>query len=241
MRPEAALRFAVIAAVLALATTTGLVAQHFEIKSGDSAALPEVRAALIDAADGQSVEIEAVADREERPAAYASVDLVAGDRILAIGGKRVRTVEELQAAYDAVAVGADVELGVQRGERRWIERFPKADPAALPRAHRMEVRFEGNPEDITLLMGLGVILGRQADDSLEVVGLIPGEPGEAHFAKGDTLVSVNGKPVAKPAALQQLWDALPVGDEVTFELRRDGESRSFTVEKPELRGRMIRR
>ena len=65
-------------------------------------------------------------------------------------------------------------MGLQRGSERWIERFAKADPDSLPKIRRIAI--EGNPEDIVMLMGLGVILTKQ-EGELRVNTLFPGGSG----------------------------------------------------------------
>src|SRR3954468_20147382 len=42
---------------------------------------------------------------------------------------------------------------------------------------------------------------------------------EVNLSPGDVLVTVNGKPVARPEQLQALWDSLRTANEVTAQLR----------------------
>ncbi len=178
---------------------------------------------------GSSLEVQSTLPPDRRAPAYKKVDLKTGDRILALNGKLTRSVDDFSTAYAALAVGESLELGVQRGERRWIERFPKADPKSLPRVHR--VMIEGNPEDMVMFMGLGVIMMRQGDQ-IQVTNIFPGRAGAAHFQEGDVFEALNGKTLGEPAQLQKLWQAFPVGEKVEFRIRRGDEVKNLTLEKP---------
>lgn len=176
-----------------------------------------------------SLEVQSTLPPDRRAPAYKKVDLKSGDRILALNGKLTRTINDLSTAYAGLAVGETLELGVQRGERRWIERFPKADPNSLPRVHR--VMIEGNPDDMVMFMGLGVIMMRQ-EDQIRVTNLFPGGTGASSFEEGDVFEALNGKTLSEPAELQKLWQALPIGEKVEFRIRRGSEVKSLTLEKP---------
>lgn len=206
-----------------------------------AALLPELGAVIVDRPDG-AVEVDRVADPGDRAPNYVGLDIEAGDIVLAVNGDRVRAAADLAASYDSLATGQEVALGLRRGERRWIERFVKADPEDLPQSRRVEIRMEGDPADMVPLLGLGVFFQRKAaGEPLEVVATVPGEPGAELFQAGDELVSINGEATSDPATARELWEGIAPGASLRIAVRRDGSTVEIETVKPEFQGRLMRR
>jgi S1-C subfamily serine protease len=187
---------------------------------------------------GDAARVEHVADAEQRPAAYREVDLAGGDRILAVNGKRVRSGKECEAAYAAVAVGQQVELGVERSAagatQRRIVRFAKADPTTLPQPQMRMVRIEGAGDgEVEVMPALGVVLrhGYAKGSPVEVAAVLPA--GAGLLREGDRLVSADGEPIARLADFTDRWDALAIGDTAELVVENAGARRTVTVTKKE--------
>ena len=233
MRPIYESVLPIALALIVSSTASSQVVRRVVGPAAETATINELMAEVGLAEDGRSLTVLAAMPANDRGGDNKTVDLKSGDRIVALNGKLARTVADFQAGYEATPVGDTVEIGMQRGDRRWIERFTKADPASLPRVRRIQI--EGNPEDIAMLMGLGVILSLQ-EAEMRVSALFPGGAGGELFREGDVLVSLNGKKDLKPADLQALWMTIPSGENADFSLRRDGELITFSLPKPEAPG-----
>ena len=207
-----------------------------------SVAIPELGAIAIADEESGETRIARVAAAEDRAAAFRGHDVAPGDIVLALNGTRIRQASDLAAAYDGVAIGDEVALGLRRDGRRWIERFTKTDPSELPQSRRVEVRMEGNPADMLPLMGLGVFFQRTGEgEPLRVAAVVPHGAGAELFEAGDELLSINGERISDPAMGVQLWEAIPTGSEVRIEIQRAGETLAIDTTKPEFRGRVERR
>ena len=240
-----ACRLATLAALAAAALALGhALAAHAQgvvqtQAPRDAPLLLEVGGLLDDDPAGDAALVRRVAAAEQRPAAYREVDLADGDRILAVNGRRVRTAEAAMGAYEAVAIGQPVELGVERqgGEgapQRRIVRFAKGDPATLPRPQLRMVRIERDPDaEMDVMPALGAVLRQKhAEGSpVEVAAVLPN--GDAVFQDGDRIVSLDGRPVDELADFGKRWDAIAVGAQVTLVLENGGKRRTATFARKE--------
>lgn len=233
-------------AALALfhALAPALRAQHappgvHQSDGSDAALLLELGALLDDHPAGDAAVVLRVAEAERRAAAYREVELAEGDRILAVNGRRVRGAEAAMGAYEGIAVGQPVELGIERqaagGEpQRRIVRFAKGDPATLPRPQMRMVRIAPDPNaEMDVMPALGaVVRQKHAEGSpVEVAAVLPN--GEGIFREGDRIVSLDGQPVSELGAFGQRWDAIAVGAKVTLVLENGGRRRTETFARPE--------
>ena len=65
--------------------------------------------------------------------------------------------------------------------------------------------------------------------------------GSEDIKKGDHVLKLQGKAVTTTAELQEMYDAIAVGDTIQLVLGRDGEEHALTLLKPAPRGRIIKR
>lgn len=177
---------------------------------------------------------------EARPEEYRDIDVRQGDVILVVNGKRIRELATARDLLEKAAPGDEIALGIDRGGRSVVVRFPKADPASLPDkmvfngpggGHGVERRMmlQGDGE-ITPVMGLGVILeGDGGDPETVKVGMVL-PMGDTKLAEGDVLKSLGGEPVVSAAAVAETVEALDVGAEVEIVVLRGEEE--VTVKQP---------
>jgi len=97
--------------------------------------------------------------------------------------------------------------------------------------HEFEITTEINLGDRAVI---GVVLGRQSDEGVEIIGVSPDGPAErAGLQPGDVLESINGKALANNRdARQTVFDVMgEVGDgeELTVAVNRNGQSLEYTV------------
>lgn len=235
---------ATVALALFHACAPALHAQHgspgvVQSDGSDAPLLLEVGALLDDDPAGDAALVRSVVEAERRVAAYREVDLAAGDRILAVNGRRVRGAEAVMGAYEGIAVGQPVELGIERGAaagepQRRIVRFAKGDPATLPRPQMRLVRIERDPNaEMDVMPALGAVVRQKhaAGSPVEVAAVLPN--GESVFREGDRIVSLDGEPVTELAAFGHRWDAIAVGAKVTLVLENGGRRRTESFARRE--------
>jgi len=200
--------------------------------------LAELGAVIVQRAG--ALEVLFVAPPPERPKGYADVDVEAGDRLMMLNGKKLKTVADLEAGMNEAAVGEAVKIGLKRGKDLRMIAFPKADPDDLPRAQMMmkhvsvdesgekkEMHFtaDGEGEPLSVLVGGGLLV-KAEEGRLVVAHLLPdaGEIlGAADVRQGDLLISLQGEKLSEPAALDEAWSRIETGDEVALVLARDGK------------------
>ena len=176
----------------------------FEI-DGETHQIAEFGALLAEVDDG--LKILMTMPPEHRPKAYKDIDVEAEDELLMMNGKRIRTVAEFKEQYERLGIGEEVKLGLRRGERMFISRFPKIDPENAPRVV-MKVQRDGDGggmnEDLTVAAELGMLL-RDGENGLEIEtirGL--GEVEGLDIKDGDILKSLDGQQISSTAQ----WDDL---------------------------------
>ena len=178
------------------------------------------------------------------------MDIQREDLIIYLNGNKINTMAELKAFYDAVPTGEEIKLGIQRGEEKMIRSFDKPDPENAAQGNGMVIRREvsgGAPMGLENLENrtpwpAGFLIGE--NDEGVVIGMSLPLPGKSEalevINEGDVIDSLNDSRVETVAELLEIYDAIPVGDDVTLKVLRDGESISATFPRPENRELRIR-
>lgn len=211
---------------------------------GQPFTLGEVGAVIVD--NGKELKVLHAMPVEMRPKAYKDIDIKDGDIVLMCNGKRLKTLKELEEAYNATAVAADFKLGVKRGEERMIVAFAKADPKDLPKMQMnmsttegampgggnvRRMVFGGGGQDIAPLMGLGIIVGKK-DDVFKIVGVMQNAAKGGDFKVDDIVESLNGEKIKSTQQLSALYEKLAVGAKLEIKYQRDGKSMQASLTKP---------
>lgn len=240
---------------------SGHVAQHtftLDNAEGQPFNLPELSAVIAKQKD--SLRVLFAADASSRPKAYKDVDFRTGDIILRVNGKKPTSAEELQKAYELVAIGGEVEFGIRREGKLQLVSFVKADPKDLPVRQMTMITDDGGakgdrkimmggkpfeaPEGVTgvePLFGLGLLLGHK-DGKVVIAGIMPfaKEKGNLEGIQPlDLVSSFNGKPVTSVSEVVSAYDALKVGDKFRIGVKRGGDELEIAVSKPEDPGMKI--
>lgn len=245
--------------VWSLTTVFGLAAlgpqasgqEMMRFSSDDSLMIREI-GAITEMSD-EGLRVVMAMPGEARPEAYRDLDVRKDDVILVVNGKRIRELATARDLIDNAAPGDEIALGIDRGGRSVIVRFPKADPASLPdkmvfngsggghgRAVESRMMIQGDGGDLTPVMGLGVILesvssGEDGEpETVKVTAVLP--IGETQLAEGDILKSVGGEPVVSAAAVADAVDAADVGAEIALVVLRGDEEVAVSQPKSAARG-----
>jgi S1-C subfamily serine protease len=204
---------------------------------GGGFAIPEFDAVVTKA--GKDLKVEVVAPAENRRERYKNVDLQAGDLILMVNGKRVKTIADLSAAHAAAAVGSEIKLGIQRGQQMMYATFPKADPGDLP---KRTMRIVTDQEDGTQIFpAVGVIL-KEKENAVVIQDVIEMENTAVKgldVRKGDIIRTINGKTVSTLASYSTIFDGIAIGDRVTWQTERKGVRKEISFTRPRPMGRVL--
>lgn len=252
-------------ALLVLCAMPALAQQMRMITAGEIFELRELGAILTE--EDEQVKFLAVSSSERRLKAYQAVDVAEGDFLLFINGKRIKTVKDFETNYNTLAIGDTIKLGLRRKDERMIATFTKVDPKDLPKqvAHRVMVgpdggitqekstdggksfsfskKVEGNAEDITPVMGLGVIIGSE-EGKVKIVDKLPmpiKELESVDLQAGDVLQTLNGDAVASVSAFNSAFEKIVVGAKVELRYLRKDKSMTASFNKPEAKGRIMMR
>jgi PDZ domain-containing secreted protein len=233
---------------------TSRVDSSMEKIVGQPFTLGEVGAVIVD--NGKEIKVLHAMPVDMRPKAYKDIDIKDGDIVLMCNGKRLKTVKELEEAYNVTAVAADFKLGVKRGEERMIVAFAKADPKDLPKMQMnisttdgampgggnvRRMVFGGGGQDIAPLMGLGIIVGKK-DDVFKIVGVMQNTAKGADLKVDDIVESLNGVKITSSQQLSEMYEKIAVGAKLDIKYKRDGKSMQASLAKPEApQGRVMMR
>lgn len=206
---------------------------------GDAYPLPGVGAIVV--REGTSLKIQFVAPPDRRPEKFRAVDLRADDRILMLNDKRVKTIAELEKGHDAIAVGGEIKLGIQRGQELMITTYLKPDPKDLPQMRtRIVTGGEGGAET-EVLPAVGVILAEKGKNVV-ISALIETETSAVKgldVKEGDVITSINGTPVTTLRGFLSVFDTIDVGANVEWATQRKGKSIAVSFHRPKPMGGMI--
>lgn len=241
-----------IMTIVMFAVTTGFAQQMkmMTISGDDFEGEPymlEELGAMVVQHKGGGLEVLHAGAADHRPGAYRDVDLKTGDKILMANGHKLKTTDDLKAAIEDLDIGEKIKLGLKRGKDVRMVSYAKADPADLPKRNLiimggpggghggdMTVTGDGEALSVIPLMGSGLLLDG-ADDVITVAFLMPHAAktlgADADVKEGDRLVKLQGEEINSMDALNDQWDAIKAGTEVTIVFARGDDSFGVTFNK----------
>ena len=172
-------------------------------------------------------------------------DIQEGDQIIFLNGTRIETTSHLRELFEPIEVGAEVKVGIQRGENKMIRAFAKAEMQNSYSSNEggRVMRFEmGGPEGGAMeglenrgMWPAGFIVGEK-DGQVIVGGSMP-LPNKAEaladVKAGDTIVSLNGTEITSVEQLNSEYESIAVGDDVTVEVKNEDGTEKLLFKKPE--------
>jgi S1-C subfamily serine protease len=117
--------------------------------------------------------------------------------------------------------------------------FPKADPGDMPR-HTMRIVTDGE-EGTQVFPAVGVIL-KEKENAVVIQDIIEMENTAVKgldVRKGDTIRSINGKRVSTLGSYSAIFDAIEIGDRVTWQIERKGARKEVSFARPKPMGRVM--
>ena len=73
---------------------------------------PELSAGIIQ--DGDLIKFDLMSSADDLPKEYRNVDIIQGDQLIMMNGKRIKTIDDLKATYESVGIGEDIKFGIKR-------------------------------------------------------------------------------------------------------------------------------
>lgn len=224
----------------AFATTEGKPQMRM-FTSGDVVFMPELGAVIL--LKDKSLVIDVVNPAEQRAKEYKSIDLKQNDEVIMINGKKVTVLADLKSAYDSVAVGSDVKLGIKRDKDMMIVSFPKMDQSNLKNQRVMSFTTDGSTGatagaggeitsiqasdgEVAILIELGLIVG-ESESKVKVAGLINNQGDgskESGAHEGDIITALMAQKVTSIKELTEAYGKIEVGKEFSVTLDRGGKA-----------------
>lgn len=240
----------IVFAIALLFTTSTLIAQIVirkgngpnEMKlEGEPFNLGELGAVIMQE-EGKVKVLHAI-ESNRRPEGYADIDLKTDDIIAMANGKTIRATKDLKDLYDGLAIGAEMKLGIKRGEQMFIAAFPKADASKLPKMKLRRVAGDdgGNME---VFPAVGVVLTENKSKQIIIADKLADSSSavaRANVKVNDQLLEMNGKRISSLKSYSVMYDEIAVGANVSWKLKRDDHTFSISFAKPTPRGNFLRR
>ncbi|MBU0983483.1 MAG: PDZ domain-containing protein [candidate division Zixibacteria bacterium] len=209
------------------------------IDAGSAFIIPGLGAIVV--LDDGKLKVDFIPPANSRPEGLTGVDLEEGDVLLMCNGKRLKAIEDLEELYDALEVGTEVKFGVRRKGQMLLTKFNKPDPADAP-AGGMQIMtmtataddgaapgaatltIDGGGDDMVVMSDAGLIV-REGDAGLTVLMVLPNAGQSltgAKVAGQEVVTAIQGKTVKTATELQDVYDTIESGDNVTLTLVQDG-------------------
>lgn len=214
-------------------------AQQFSVSSAEGLVLtlPDGRLAVLQSG-ANGVTVRGLVDGE--PKSGDRIDIAIGDRVVRFQGLANPALERIKAAYEGLAVGGEVVVGLARGDGERVIRFPKPAPGA---GRLMAVAgASGGAGAWTSSDGASgakaVVIGgvhvRENTQGMPEVTHRESDPAAASIALrvGDVITSLNGRSIAALAGLEKLYQEVAAGASITLVVQRGGQPVEVAFRKP---------
>lgn len=176
--------------------------------------------------------------REGGPAAEAGIEK--GDRIVSIGGDRIRTSQDAVNRTGGLAVGTRVVVVIERGQELLEADVTLADvPDAVRRrdddsreSDEEPIRYEAD-RSVTREVNLGWEL-ETTEEGVRIARLEAGSPAaKANLETGDIIIRVAGENVLTRDAVFSAFSQIAAESQVEVTVEREGEEISYLLKLPQ--------
>jgi S1-C subfamily serine protease len=249
------LAFLVILAGLAISAGAQ---QMMTLQSADGFFMPEIMG-MVEGKDKQVVIVNKL-PAATLPKEYQDIDIIKGDIIMMINGKKVASASELEKIYNEIGIGGEVKLGIKRDGVPRLVSFKKADPKSMPMMRRVVMGGEGAAADSSAGSGqkiirmtpggdifplpeIGLIISTK-DSVLKVEMVMPMGEKKAFseaLQEGDIIRTIQGKNVTKKDEFQKIYDGLAIGESGQMTFERAGKLISTNFTKLQSSNMMIKK
>lgn len=225
--------------------------------------IPELAAVVVQ--DGDNLKIQFVGPPQQLPKKFKDVDMKEGDILMMLNGKKLKTISDLEKAYEALAFDDELKFGIKRDETMVMTKFTKTDMESMPGVRMMTMSADsdgnvkevsggsghggmiktmsiGGGDNIELIPALGLIL-RQEDDQIKVENVMNNCPKALSgkgMVDGCTIQKIQGKTVATAKELISVFEEIKTGAEMSLTFLSGGKTITASFPKPEFSGRIMK-
>jgi len=189
-------------------------------KDGEIFEISEIGGIVIKESD--KLKVDMVMPSENRNKIYKDVDVIKGDLVLMMNGKKVDDVSAAKEIYEKLKPGEEIKLGIQRGQQMFITRLKKADPKDLPKVKRIVIR--DIEEGTVFLPEEGLLIGPEKNKTI-IKKKLPRS--ENNLKEGDQLIEVNGKKIKSSDEFSSIYKSLKTGEKLQLKFK-SGETLTTT-------------
>jgi len=219
----------------------------FSAEEAEIFMLPEMGAIILSGDEGLKVEM--VMPSEQRDENYKDVDLEKGDIIKMMNGKKMESIEIMQAIYDSLELEDEIKIAIMRGKKIHIVSFPKGEAGENMVMQTMTITTDTKGEgglqvkdgkktmsfdgEVTLIHEIGLIISEE-DGKLIVAGTMPMGVDIRKLAgleEGDKITAVQGKKTVSVVSFNEIYDNLKAGQEVNLEFAHKGTVKMISFKK----------
>jgi predicted metalloprotease with PDZ domain len=206
-------------------------AQDEGVAETRTTARPRDRLGLVgDELEGQ---VGVVVTEMEKDGAADQAGFEIGDRIVAINGKRVKTLDDMARVLDRRRTGDPLEFVIDRdgAEQKLTVSFADnaSDPPPAEADDAEDAETVGPPESRVVpasrpVLGVRVLpvgeelqqrFGIERNDGAVIIGIAPGTPAERYrLPIGAVIVDINGQEITGPEDLEEIIASSQAGDEL---------------------------
>lgn len=111
--------------LFSLVLTSTFAQQVYTFSGGNNFLLPEITAMISE--ENNKIKFVMIPPLDKLDKEYQKLDLKKDDEIIFFNGKKIKNIDELKKIYEAVKVGDELKLGIQRGDSKHIVAFKKID------------------------------------------------------------------------------------------------------------------
>jgi PDZ domain-containing protein len=159
-----------------------------------------------------------------------------GEPIVEIEGRRTYPTDGSLSLTTVSVTSAGEDVGLLEAFQAWfspsdaiVPRDAIYDPEQSVQQVEEESAAQMTGSQETAAVAALRLLGEQVPETDAVAAITEGGPADGRLEVRDVLVSIDGEPVDSVEKLQQLIMARQPGDEVTVQVRRDGELLDVTM------------
>lgn len=205
---------------------------------GEIFMIAELGAVLLDK-DGK-IEVAAVMPADRRMKAYRKVDMLEGDIIMMLNGKRMKEVTEFKTLFESLSADDEINIGIKRGKDMKIISFSKADPKNLPKMNMVMLKDDGEgggDVDVIMLEGSGLMF-EEKKKITTVSATMPHADklfGEGTVKVGDLILKYGETKITSALQLSDLYESAKIGESVSLVFARDGKEFTVKFDKPKMK------
>lgn len=164
----------------------------------------------------------------------------AGDRIVALGGRRVETFHDVDRILSGIGTDPALDITVDRNGRavdltanlaRYTGYYSTIDHDETGTTATTSTRMQfGNASIEGLQSVLGATFGRTPDGAMTVTRVVPNSyAAEIGLQRGDVLYGLDGQPLVGTQDILRFFGGFSAGDDLGIYVWRDGQSVSLPV------------